>query len=86
MFLLLLLCWLLWLLLALIFLRAVASWFPIDSTSRMADAVYWLYRATEPVLGPARRVIPPVRMGNTAIDFSAMAVMFVLIVLANIVC
>ena len=81
-----LLCWLLFLLLVLIFLRAVASWFPIDSTSRAADAVYWLYRATEPVLGPARRIIPPVRMGNTAIDFSAMAVMFVLILLTNFVC
>ena len=81
-----LLCWLLWLLLVLIFLRAVASWFPIDPTSRAADAVYWLHRATEPVLGPARRVIPMVRMGNTAIDFSAMAVMFVLVALNSIIC
>ena len=30
------------------------------------------YQLTEPVLGPLRRIIPPVRLGGAAIDLSAL--------------
>jgi YggT family protein len=36
---------------------------------------------TEPVLGPVRRLVPPLRLGGVAIDLSAFVVLFV----ANIV-
>ena len=80
------LCWLLYLLLILIFLRAVASWFPISPYSRVSNLLYLLHRITEPILTPARRVIPPIRVGNMAVDLSAMIVIFVIFLLIGLVC
>ncbi len=44
--------------------RIVLSWFPISPGTPLATAFSFLYRVTEPVLGPLRRVIPPVRFGG----------------------
>lgn len=54
----------------LIFARILYSWFA-DTQSRV---LRFLIRATEPVLGPFRRVIPPVGM----MDISPIVVMFLL--------
>lgn len=54
----------------LIFARILYSWFA-SSHSRL---LHFLIRATEPVLGPFRRVIPPVGM----MDISPMIVLFLL--------
>ena len=54
----------------LIFARILYSWFA-DPHSRV---LHFLIRATEPVLGPFRRVIPPVGM----MDISPIIVMFLL--------
>jgi len=54
----------------LIFARILYSWFA-DPHSRV---LHFLIRATEPVLGPFRRVIPPVGM----MDISPLIVMFLL--------
>ena len=55
-----------------IFVRIVLSWFPIGPDGAMATVQNVTYQLTEPVLGPLRRVIPPIRMGAAAIDLSAL--------------
>ena len=42
-----------------IFARIVLSWFPLSPGGPMASVFSFLYTITEPVLGPLRRVIPP---------------------------
>ena len=42
-----------------IFARIVLSWFPVSPGGPMATVFSFLYTITEPVLGPLRRVIPP---------------------------
>ena len=42
-----------------IFGRIVLSWFPLSPGGAMASIFSFLYTITEPVLGPLRRVIPP---------------------------
>lgn len=42
-----------------IFARIVLSWFPVSPGGAMATVFSFLYTITEPVLGPLRRVIPP---------------------------
>jgi YggT family protein len=42
-----------------IFGRVILSWFPVSPGTAMASIFSFLYSITEPVLGPLRRVIPP---------------------------
>ena len=55
-----------------VFARAMLSWFPIDRSGPVVQA---LEAVTDPVLEPLRRVIPPIGM----IDITPMIAMFVLI-------
>jgi YggT family protein len=48
-----------WVLTALIFFRAILSWFPIDPRNPL---VTFLYEVTEPILAPLRNVIPRIGM------------------------
>ena len=48
-----------WVLTALIFFRAILSWFPIDPHNPL---VTLLYEVTEPILAPMRNVIPRIGM------------------------
>lgn len=57
-----------------VFARAILSWFPIDRSGPVVQA---LDAVTEPILDPLRRVIPPLGM----IDLTPMiAMLFLLIV------
>ena len=58
----------------LIFGRIVLSWFPVAPGTAMASVSSFLYSATEPVLGPLRRVMPPMHMGGMALDLSPIIV------------
>jgi YggT family protein len=69
-----LLCQLLSLYVLVIFLRIVLSWFPIRSGGMLSTVNQWLFRATEPLMGRARRIIPP--MG--AFDLSPIVVILFL--------
>ena len=63
--------------------RAVLSWFPIRPDSPILPIVRVLHTLTEPVLAPARRVIPPAGM----FDLSFLVVILVFeIVIAGILC
>jgi YggT family protein len=59
---------------AVLFPRALLSWFPVSPGSPLATVNHVLYRLTEPVLAPVRRILPPVRAGNMAIDLSFLVV------------
>jgi YggT family protein len=69
-------CRLLDLYLFVIFVRIVLSWFPLGSGGLLGTVQNITYQLTEPVLGPLRRLIPPVRFGGAAIDLSAMILIF----------
>jgi len=42
--------------------RAIFSWFPIHEGSALAGVYRTLLMLTEPLLGPIRRVVPPLGM------------------------
>jgi YggT family protein len=44
-----------------------------------------LHRLTEPVLGPARRVLPPLRIGSFSLDLAFTAVFIAVLVLRGLV-
>jgi YggT family protein len=52
--------------------RAIVSWFRVGPDSSMWPVVNGLYRVTEPVLAPIRRVLPP--LGG--LDLSVLVVIF----------
>ena len=54
--------------------RAVLSWFPYDANSPLNPVRKVVFTLTEPVLAPARKVIPPVGM----MDISFLVVIIVL--------
>jgi YggT family protein len=43
----------------LLFARIILSWFPVQPGGVIAGIYSFLYTITEPVLGPVRRLIPP---------------------------
>jgi len=61
-----------------IFGRIIFSWIPVAGDSPVAVVRTLLVKVTEPVMGPLRRALPPVRLGNFAIDLSPMIVLIVL--------
>ena len=66
--------------------RVVLSWFPISPGSGLASVFSIVYAITEPVLGPIRRVIPPIGMGGMGLDLSPIIVFMLVIVLENAIC
>ena len=63
-----------------LFARIILSWFPLQPDGAGAQAFSLLYRVTEPVLGAARRIIPPVGM----FDFSPIVVIVALQIISGI--
>jgi YggT family protein len=55
-----------------IFVRIILSWFPVRAGSALVGVYSFLASITEPVLGPARRLIPP--LGG--LDLSPIIVIF----------
>ena len=64
-----------------LFARIILSWFPVSPGSVVAQIFSFLYSITEPVLGPVRRMIPPIGMG---IDISPIIVILGIQILAAI--
>ena len=82
----LLICRLLQLYLIVMFARIILSWFPVNPGSGMATVYGFLYSITEPVLGPIRRVIPPLGAGGMGIDLSPIVVFFGITILQSAIC
>jgi YggT family protein len=57
-----------------IILRAISSFFPVSPSSPFAPVVSFLYRVTEPVFAPVRRVMP----ATGPFDFTPLVVLLVL--------
>lgn len=55
-----------------IFVRIILSWFPINPSGPFAQVNRVLLQVTEPVLGPARRIIPNIG----PLDISPIVVVF----------
>lgn len=72
------LCAVAYLYLVAIFGRIILSWFPIESGTAIASVFSFLFAITEPVLGPLRRVLPPVGVGGMGLDLSPIIVIFAL--------
>ena len=64
----------------LIFVRAMLSWFPLRAGTPSYKAYGILYDVTEPYLRLFRRVVRPVRIGDAALDLSALVGLVVLYV------
>ena len=79
-------CKLLYIYLIVLLGRAIMSWFPIAPGSGMASIYGVLYSVTEPVLGPLRRLIPPVGMGGMGLDLSFIIVFFGLTIILQTIC
>jgi YggT family protein len=54
-----LVCNLLTIYIILLFGRVILSWFPLSPGSPLVGIYRFLFNVTEPVLGPLRRIIPP---------------------------
>ena len=59
-----------------VLVRIVLSWFPSSSDGFVGQLSRILNLVTEPVLGPVRRVVPPLRIGAVGLDMSVMIVVF----------
>jgi len=80
-------CFVVWFYMFTILVRIVLSWFPLNPDGFMATIGGLLYMLTDPVLQPLRRVIPPVRLGNVALDLSAIiAILAIQLILIPIFC
>jgi YggT family protein len=72
--------------LLLLFGRIILSWFPIAPGSAMASIFSLLYTVTEPVLGPIRRMLPPLSMGGMGLDLSPIIVLVLMQVIKGALC
>ncbi len=79
-------CLALWAYFIAIVARVLLSWIPIARDGTLATVAGFLHMITDPVLGPIRRIVPPVRAGNMAIDLSAMIVLFGGSILMSAIC
>ena len=79
-------CLLIQLYLVVLFARVLLSWFPISPESPLAPVFSFLYTITEPVLGPVRRVLPPIGLGVSRLDLSPLVVFFGASILMGALC
>jgi len=70
---------------AILFIRIISSWFPPPQSGPARAAWRVLYDLTDPVLRPFRNMIPAIRMGAMAMDFSPIIVFIILGVLSNVI-
>ena len=67
-------CLILQLYVLVVIVRVIFSWVRVTPDTPVATIYSVIYGATEPVLGPLRRAIPPMRMGAGAIDLSPLII------------
>lgn len=75
-------CLILQLFLILIFARIILSWFP--ATGGVVDQINrFVVGATDWVMAPLRRIIPPVRLGAAALDLSPIVIIIAIGILSS---
>ena len=70
----------------LILVRVVFSWFPVSPDGTAAVVSGFLSFATDPVIRPLRKVLPPVRFGSALMDLSPIVAFFGITLLQNFIC
>lgn len=81
-----LICLLLGIYLLVLLVRIVMSWFPVSRGGAAEQFLAVLHAVTEPVLGPLRSVIPPVRLGAAYLDLSPLIIFFGIQILRGAIC
>jgi YggT family protein len=66
--------------------RVVFSWLRPPVSGPLRTAWNALFAVTEPVLAPVRKILPPMRAGSAAVDFSPVVVFLALAVLRSVIC
>lgn len=61
-----------------IFARIILSYFPTTAGSGLARVAQLLNKLTEPVLGPLRKILPPIGIGGVGLDLSPLIVLIVI--------
>ena len=79
-------CLLIQLYMLVIFVRIIMSWFPPTPGTTYAQIFEGFDRVTEPVLGPVRSVLPPLRMGGMGLDLSPIVVFIIGTLLLRAIC
>jgi len=69
-----------------IIIRLFMSWVPPRPGSTYESIHGGFVTVTEPVLGPVRALLPPLRMGTMSLDLSPLLVIFGLNILARSLC
>ncbi len=71
-------------LMVLVLARIVLSWFPPGGPT-MQSVQGFVFASTEWLMGPLRRVIPPLQLGGAAMDLSPLVILLVIGVLRGLV-
>ncbi len=66
--------------------RIAMSWFPLSPDGVAAQVFGFTVTLTEPILGPLRRALPPLRLGAVAIDLSPILVFSAIRLLQGVIC
>ncbi len=67
-------------LMVLVIVRIVLSWFP-PGGELMRSIQGFVFTATEWLMGPIRRILPPLQLGGAALDLSPLVILLVIGVL-----
>ncbi len=66
--------------------RIIMEWIPVSYDHPLARLRSVLRSVTEPILGPLRRLLPPVRLGGVGLDLSPIILLITLSLLAEAIC
>jgi len=65
-------------------IRVVLSYIPAPPGSALVPITRFFEAITEPVLRPVRRIVPPLRVGATAVDLSPIIVWIVILIVRGL--
>jgi YggT family protein len=66
--------------------RIVMEWIPVSYDHPLARVRSALRAATEPILGPLRAILPPVRLGGVGLDLSPIILLVSLSLITGALC
>jgi YggT family protein len=69
-----------------VFARVALEWVPVGDEHPVGKIRGVLRLVTQPLLGPLRALIPPVRLGSVAVDLSPLVLILALNLLAQVLC
>jgi YggT family protein len=67
-------------------IRVLSSWFPRPMSGPLLTVWNAIHAVTDPVLRPLRGLIPPLRAGAMAMDFTPVLAFVILLVLIRAIC